>query len=793
MAGPPTTRAAAGASLAGRLAADMAGRWRRGERPRAEDYLDAHPELRDRAEAAADIIYEEICLRQEHGEEQASIEVLRRFPQWREQLEVLLQFHRLLGPARAAPHFPEVGETLGEFRLEAELGRGASGRVFLAADPSLAGRPVVLKVTPRSGEEHLSLARLQHTHVVPLYAARDDPVRNLRVLCMPYFGGATLARLLAALKDVPPEQRDGADLLRALDEANGAAAVKLPAAGPARHYLARCSYVQAVCWVGAWLADALQHAHDRGLVHLDLKPSNVLLAADGVPMLLDFHLAREPVRAAGPPPGSLGGTPVYMAPEQRAAFAALNEGRPVPADVDARADVYALGLLLSEALGGPVPVPEAGPPRLDSLNPEVSVGLADVLARCLAADPAKRYPSAAGLAADLNRHLADLPLVGVRNRSLAEWWAKWRRRNPYGWLWAAAVLIVALAAGGAWLLWDTDARRIAAEQQQAAAEQRAREEADRTGAVLRLHDLVNYLRFHPESETPGPGWPTLAADCRAAWDKRNLILPSDRAGEDEEALRAELLDLALLWTDADVRRAPQDRAAREAALRVLDEAGALLGPSAALARERRRHAAALGLAGAGDEPPPRTAWDHVAVGRTYLQGKDYAHAAAEFQEAARLQPQGLWPRFYGGVCAERLGRHEEAVLAFTFCTALAAPPRQLAGCLFNRGKAYAAWGRADRALADYDAALELDPTLGAAALNRAVLHYRDKRYADALRDLDLAGERGADPAAVHYNRALVRLGQGDRPRALASVRAALDRDRSHKEARELLESLRPLP
>jgi serine/threonine protein kinase/tetratricopeptide (TPR) repeat protein len=787
------TRSAEGTALATRLAADMAGRWRRGERPQAEDYLDAHPELRERAEAAAYLIYEEICLRQEHGEEQASVEVLRRFPRWRDELEVLLLCHRLLEPSRT-PHFPEVGETLGEFRLEAELGRGSSGRVFLAADPSLGGRPVVLKVTPRTGEEHLSLARLQHTHVVPLYAARDDPVRNVRVLCMPYFGGVTLARLLEALKDVPAAERDGGDLLRVLDEANGASPVKLAATGPARHYLAHCSYVQAVCWLGAWLADALHHAHERGLVHLDLKPSNVLLAADGVPMLLDFHLAREPVRAAGPPPAGLGGTPVYMAPEQRAAFAAVNEGKPVPCDVDARADVYSLGLLLYEALGGPLPVPDAGPPRLDRLNPEVSVGLADVLARCLAEDPGKRYASAAGLTADLNRHLTHLPLVGVRNRSWVERWRKWRRRNPHGLLWLGlgilAAVLLALAGFGVLFLADAENSRAAADVRRAQAE----EDARRSRAILRLRDLANQLRFQSGFEVPGPGWPALAAASQETWADRELILRGGGpAGEDEEVLRADLLDVALLWTDGDVRQAPQDRAAREAALRVLDEAEALLGPGAALARERRRHAAALGLPEAADEPAPRTAWDHCAVGRTFLQSKDYPHAAAEFREAARLQPQGLWPRFYEGVCAERLGRHEEAVLAFTFCTALAAPPRQLAGCLFNRGRAYAAWGRTDRALADYDAALELDPGLGAAALNRAVLHYREKRYPDALRDLDLARERGVDPTAVHYNRALVRLGQGDRPAALAEVRAALAHDPSHREARELLRTLQPRP
>src|SRR5205085_8810760 len=83
-------------------------------------------------------------------------------------------------------------------------------------------------------------------------------------------------------------------------------------------------------------------------------------------------------------------------------------------------------------------------PPLNRRNPQVSVGLSDIVHRCLAPDPADRYADAAALAADLRRHLADLPLRGAPNRSLRERWRKWRRRRPYSPLWAG--LLVALAA-----------------------------------------------------------------------------------------------------------------------------------------------------------------------------------------------------------------------------------------------------------------------------------------------------------------------------------------------------------
>src|SRR5262249_10182946 len=155
--------------------------------------------------------------------------------------------------------------------------------------------------------------------------------------------------------------------------------------------------------------------------------------ADGQPLLLDFHLAREPLRPTGPVPERLGGTPLYASPEQHAAAAAGRAGRPVPAAVAGRSDIYPLGLVLCEVLG-------AGPPEdagahkqrslLRRLPRTVSAGLRDILRKCLAPDPGDRYADADALADDLRRHLADQPLRGVANRSLSERWRKWRRR-PY--------------------------------------------------------------------------------------------------------------------------------------------------------------------------------------------------------------------------------------------------------------------------------------------------------------------------------------------------------------------------
>src|SRR5439155_26895899 len=112
---PPQDPANPYEALAARLADAMGEAWRRGERPPAEKFLDDYPELYDHPEAAIRVIYEEVCLRQDHGLAEDTEAFLARFPRWRAELEILLDCHQLLQqPRDAAPVFPEVGEQLGD-------------------------------------------------------------------------------------------------------------------------------------------------------------------------------------------------------------------------------------------------------------------------------------------------------------------------------------------------------------------------------------------------------------------------------------------------------------------------------------------------------------------------------------------------------------------------------------------------------------------------------------------------------------------------------------------------------
>jgi serine/threonine protein kinase len=829
--GPPpcdtVASAEAAEALIDRLVAEMSASWHNGRRVRAEDLLRPHIWIDGHPLAALRLIHEECCLRQEQGETLAVEEIVRRFPQWREQLQVMLECQRLLGLEPAPPQFPGVGDVLHDFRILAELGRGGRGRVFLARQTSLADRALVLKMTPCEGQEHLSLARLQHTHIAPLYWAQGLPARNLRILCMPFLGVVTLSALQEQLTDVPPAQRSGRDLRDVLERTQAAELIAEPAQGPDRERLSALSYVQAVCWIGNCLAEALDYAHRRGLVHLDLKPSNVLLAADGQPMILDFHLARAPIDPGESSPEQLGGTRDYMSPEQRAALAAVSVGKPVPGRVDGRSDQYSLGLVLHELLGGKrdgdgVPQPHL----LSHANPQVSVGLTDVLTRCLAIDPRQRYLDAAALAGDLRRHLEDLPLRGVANRSLRERWAKWRCRRPHELPLVAAVLLsVALLLGGGLLVggrWvehrqAAEAALFQGQQQMARRafsdavqtfEQGSEQAAGLPGAgrlaaaldahllaarraskAADVHTFTNFMRFHAVLQPMPPRMRLFVDGSKNLWKEREWLLgKGDVILEEsiEQSLRADLLDLPLLAAHLRARLVPpqQTHQAHKEALDLLAQAEALFGRSGVLARHQWAHAQALGDAALAQRfearaqaNPPHTSWEHYALGRFWLFHGDLQAAVPELEQAATLEPMGaspvgrdtvagvpsgFLPHFYLGVCAHRLGDQARALEEFTFC----AGRWHRAECYLHRGLAHAAAGNLQRAAEDYKLALQLDSGGGLAAEcyhRLALVHLGRKDEAAARRSIRAALESNPHHAGALALRKM--LGTGEEPAA----------------------------
>ena len=511
--------AAAPAAWLAILRADLNLRWDEGESVRVEEYRDRFPGLD--AETMVALCYEEFCRREEDGQAPFPTEYDERFPGLSDRLKRVFDIHELVGnaastdlhvPGSELTPFPEAGQTIAGFHLVEELGRGSFARVFLAKERQLADRPVALKVARTGSREPQTLARLQHTHIVPVHSYRTDPATGLHLLCMPYFGRVTLGRLLAepSVKVAPT----GAEVLEALDRLglsepesspnhdtliDGGATAPPPQPSPsrgegarsegrprtslkgerseppspsplagegwgggttgvsrARANFARLPFALAIAWWGSRLAEALAHAHDRGVLHRDIKPSNVLVTGDGLPMLLDFNLAGEPwAERADFEPDHLGGTLAYMAPEHLEAVSIGEDDR-----LDGRADVFSLGVLLFEALTGSRPfpspsgssIPEAlhraaedrrrPPPRLREDHPEIPAPLERVIRRCLEPDPDRRYPGAGELAADLQAVADDAPLKWTREPLHVRAVRRLRRS------WKRAVL-VALVAGSA--------------------------------------------------------------------------------------------------------------------------------------------------------------------------------------------------------------------------------------------------------------------------------------------------------------------------------------------------------
>jgi serine/threonine protein kinase len=300
---------------------------------------------------------------------------------------------------------PAPEQILGDFRLLEVLGSGSFATVYLAQQISL-GRQVALKVATNQDSEARTLASLEHEHIVHVFSETIDEQRGLRLLCMTFVPGTDLERVLRALSRRSPTEWSGQAILDAIDALCRHEAMFDLAALRDRDRLADMTFDEAVCWLGARLAEALAHAHSRGVLHRDLKPANILLNRYGRPLLSDFNLAESGNR--GPAGVPFGGTIRYMAPEHLDAF---SHAGPREA-VDARSDIYSLGVVLYELLTGRpflISMPSGGrtqvlrelaaqrrekapsPREARSTVPEI---VDRVLRRCLEPEPARRYQNA---------------------------------------------------------------------------------------------------------------------------------------------------------------------------------------------------------------------------------------------------------------------------------------------------------------------------------------------------------------------------------------------------------------
>jgi serine/threonine protein kinase/WD40 repeat protein len=486
--------------LLDQLAEEFAARYRRGERPNLQEYIDRHPELAD--------------------------DIRDLFP-------AMAQIEQAKEDGQATAPLPL--DQIGDFRIIREIGRGGMGVVYEAEQLSL-GRRVALKVLPgnsslspsmkhRFEREARAAAKLHHTNIVPVFGVGEHD--GVPYFAMQYIRGLGLDAVLAELQRIrrgmslpaggpappklsaaavarwlltgvyQPEEADAPEDSDA-DPAEAATIIQTASAAPVAAEPATIiqtasaapvaaepvadseppssadslssssssllgsgshadgagrpggqTYWQRVAAIGTQIADALSYAHGKGILHRDVKPSNLLLDSRGTIWIADFGLAKVEGQQNLTHTGDIIGTLCYMPPE---AFSGKT---------DARSDIYSTGLTLYELLTlrpafagldrvelvSRIALDEPARPR--SLDKKIPADLETIVLKAIDKNPAHRYQAAAELADDLRRFVADEPIKARRMTPAERLWRWCKHHKSVAALSAAvAVLLVATAVGG---------------------------------------------------------------------------------------------------------------------------------------------------------------------------------------------------------------------------------------------------------------------------------------------------------------------------------------------------------
>jgi tetratricopeptide (TPR) repeat protein len=777
-------------------------------------------------------------------------------PEYAERLRQLLPAVHLManlgrsaaaGEASVPPAVTEaepVAGMLGDFRIVREVARGGMGIVYEAEQLSLS-RQVALKVLPyaaaldarqlqRFKNEAQAAAGLHHTHIVPVYAV--GCARGVHYYAMQLIDGHTLAAHIGQLRQqhgLEPAAPAGASPSEAVGQATGpyvsaagADTAGLPTVVWTAHSNRNPAFFRTAAELGMQAAQALEHAHQLGVVHRDIKPANLLLDGRGQLWVTDFGLAHCQTQAGLTLTGDLVGTLRYMSPEQALARRVA---------IDHRTDVYSLGATLYELLAlrpafegkdrqelmRQIAFEEPKPPR--RLNKAMPAELETIVLKALEKNPADRYATAQELADDLGRFLKDEP-IRARRPTLAMRARKWARRHKPVAAACAAGLLAVLALAIVLAFWHQ--RRLAETERGvttalAQAEvflqegDRQTEHPERWQATARLARVA--LEKAEALQAAGPVTAALAdriqqtrGAVEAAVSESRLLAALERIGLEQAAwdlkknhyddARAAGLYAKLLWDyGVDVAR-PEAAAARVRGSRLREALLSALVDWQRVGRdraERQRVAKVYQLALPANSLQARLfaatqrgdlqglaklmqgpSFQKLPAASMFIYAKDLASrrqwaAAEQFLRAGlERRPGDFWLNHDLGnlLRIQQPQRLEEAVPYLT--AALALRPES-PGVHFNLGRALWMKGDRDGAIRRFQAALRIDPHFANAQFSIGLVLVEKEDRKGAIRHYRAAIRIKPDMPEAHTNLGNCLVDKGKWDEAAAEYGAAL--------------------